>query len=70
MRPADADFPGGYIVQSLGVVPVTFASQVARGRKLWGKALVEYLDRYNHLAGIGINGDCLPYDGNYLTLSG
>ena len=69
MRPKDADFVGGYLVQPLGVVPVTFAKQVARGRGLWGKALVEYLDGYNHIGGIGINGDCLPYDRNFLELS-
>ena len=69
MRPRDADFAGGYLVQSLGVVPVTFARQVARGRGLWGRELVDYLDRYNHFAGIGANGDCLPHEGNFLELS-
>ena len=69
MRPKDADFVGGYLVQPLGVVPVTFARQVARGRGLWGQELVDYLDQYNHIAGIGINGDCLPYDENFLELS-
>jgi len=69
MRPADADFAGGYITQSLGIVPVTFAQQVARGRGLWGQPLVDYLSRYNHLAGIGINGDCLPHERNFLELS-
>jgi choline dehydrogenase-like flavoprotein len=69
MRPADADFAGGYLTQSLGVVPVTFSRQAARGRGLWGKPLVDYLDQYNHIAGIGANGDCLPYPGNFLELS-
>ena len=69
LRPKDADFVGGYLTQSLGVTPVTFAKQVARGRGLWGKALVDYLAQYNHFAGIGANGDCLPYDHNYLELS-
>ncbi len=69
MRPRDADFAGGYLVQSLGVVPVTFARQVARGRGLWGRDLVDYLDRYNHFAGIGANGDCLPSDRNFLELA-
>ena len=41
IRPADADFAGGYLVQSLGVVPLTFANSVARGRKLWGRALAD-----------------------------
>ena len=69
IRPKDADFAGGYIAQSLGIVPVTWAMQVARGRGLWGKPLVDYIDKYNYVAGIGINGDCLPYKGNRLELS-
>ena len=69
IRPADADFAGGYLVQSLGVLPVTWASQVSRGRPLWGRALVDYIDQYNHVAGIGINGDCLPSPDNILELS-
>jgi choline dehydrogenase-like flavoprotein len=69
VRPADADFAGGYIVQSLGVVPVTWAQSVARGRGLFGDSLVSYLDRYNYVAGIGINGDCLPSPDNFLELS-
>jgi choline dehydrogenase-like flavoprotein len=69
MRPADADFVGGYLVQSLGVVPVTWAQGVARGRGLFGEELMRYLDRYPFVAGIGINGDCLPSDKNFLELS-
>jgi choline dehydrogenase-like flavoprotein len=68
IRPG-ADFAGGYLIQSLGVVPLTFGNAVARGRGLWGKPLLDYLDRYNHLAGIGINGETLPCDANVLTLS-
>lgn len=69
IRPENADFAGGYITQSLGIVPVTWAMQVARGRGLWGQQLVDYIQQYNHVAGIGINGDCLPSDGNLLELS-
>ena len=36
---------------------------------MWGQQLVDYIDRYNYVAGIGINGDCLPAPGNYLELS-
>ncbi|RTQ47227.1 GMC family oxidoreductase [Hymenobacter gummosus] len=68
-RPADADFAGGYLLQSIGVMPVTFASQVARSRGLWGQPLREYLQQYNHVAGINILGDCLPHTDNYLELS-
>ena len=69
LRPTDADFAGGYLVQSLGIVPTTFATQVARGRGLWGDDLMAYLARYNHVAGLGINGECLPQPGNFLELS-
>ncbi len=68
-RPADADFAGGYILQSIGVMPVTYASQVARGRGLWGAALAEHMARYNHVAGINILGDCLPSPDNFVALS-
>lgn len=69
IRPSDANFAGGYLMQSLGIVPVTWAVQVARSRGLWGKPLIDYLRTFNHVAGIGINGDCLPSNDNYLELS-
>ena len=69
IRPPGADFAGGYLVQSLGIVPVTFSTQVARGRGLWGQALTDYLHQYNHIGGMGINGECLPQPGNFLELS-
>jgi choline dehydrogenase-like flavoprotein len=68
-RPANADFAGGYLLQSIGVMPVTYAAQVARGRGLWGEALREHMANYNHVAGIDMHGDCLPYTHNYLELS-
>ena len=68
-RPADADFAGGYLIQSIGVMPVTYALTVARGRGLWGRDLVEHVRRYNHIAGINILGEGLAYDHNYLELS-
>jgi choline dehydrogenase-like flavoprotein len=68
-RPDDADFVGGYLLQSIGVMPVTFASQAARGRKLWGQAMRDYMRQFNHVAGINILGDCLPHADNYMELS-
>ncbi len=72
-RPQDkfgADFAGGYLLQSIGVMPVTYASQVARGRNLWGEELRAHMRGYNHTAGINILGECLPYAENFLELSG
>jgi choline dehydrogenase-like flavoprotein len=68
-RPKDADFAGGYLVQSLGVMPVTYVAQLARAEKLWGRALVEHMARFNHVAGVNILGECLPNPDNRLTLS-
>jgi len=68
-RPPDADFVGGYLLQSIGVMPVTYASQVARGAGLWGDRLRSHMFGYNHTAGINILGECLPYEHNYLELS-
>ncbi len=68
-RPPDADFAGGYLVQSIGVMPVTYASQMARGAGLWGPALTTRMRRFNNAVGINMCGDCLPYEDNRLTLS-
>jgi choline dehydrogenase-like flavoprotein len=69
IRPRDAACVGGYLIQSLGVLPVNMATNLARGAGMWGAKLQEILGAYNRLAGIGINGDCLPHPDNYLTLS-
>ena len=68
-RPPDADFAGGYLLQSIGVMPVTYATQVARGRGLWGPALREHLRGYNQTAGIDILGECLPSSENRVELA-
>ena len=68
-RPPGADFAGGYLLQSIGVMPVTYATQLARGRGLWGPALVSHMERFEHVAGINILGECLPQEANRITLS-
>ena len=68
-RPQGANFAGGYLLQSIGVMPLTYAGQVARGRGLWGEKLVRHMRGYNHIAGINILGECLPHEDNLLTLS-
>ena len=68
-RPADADFAGGYLIQSLGTMPVTYAGQVARGRGLWGADLRRHMRQYNHVAGIDILGECLADPENRIELS-
>ncbi len=70
MRAKDADYAGGYLLQSYGTLPLAWAEQVVRGRNLVGQPLVEYLSKYNNVAGIGMNGDTLPNPDNRVTLSG
>ncbi len=69
-RPKDANFAGGYLTQSIGVMPLTYAGQLVRERKLWGADLQQHMVAYNHTAGINILGECLPQVSNYLELSG
>ncbi len=68
-----ADFAGGYLLQSLGVMPVTYAGGLARagatGGGLWGEALGRHLAGYDRVAGINVLGECLPYEGNLVELS-
>ena len=66
---AEKDFAGGYLLQSIGVMPVTYAMQYARGQRVFGEPLMDHLRGYNHTAGINILGDCLPNEKNTITLS-
>ena len=68
-RPADADFAGGYLVQSLGVMPLTWATSLVRGTSLWGEPLVRMIEGYRFMAGVGINAECLPSEHNRIELS-
>ena len=36
---------------------------------MWGQALLDAIHGYNHVAGLGINGECLPQAQNYLSLA-
>ncbi len=65
----NADFAGGYLLQSIGAMPVTYVSQLARGEKIWGAELGSWMRDYNHTAGINIHGDCLPYPHNLVELA-
>lgn len=68
-RPEGADFAGGYLLQSLGVMPVTYISQYARATGTWGQALKDHMAGYNRVVGINVLGEGLPYEENSLELS-
>ena len=69
LRPKDADFASGYLIQSYGIMPMTWAESVARGRGLWGADFQRYIQCFPNIAGMGISGDCLPHESNYMELS-
>lgn len=68
-RPVGVDFAGGYLIQSLGAMPATFATTLVRGAGLWGRDLVAAMTAYPQMAGVGINAECLPSEQNTLVLS-
>ncbi len=68
-RPRDADFAGGYLLQSIGVMPVTYAAQMARAPALFGDELKTRMAELPHVAGINICGETLPHPDNRLRLS-
>jgi choline dehydrogenase-like flavoprotein len=69
MHRPHADFASGYFLQSIGVMPITYASQLTRATGIWGKELRKRMEAYNHVAGINMHGECLPQKNNFLELS-
>ncbi|WP_258072812.1 GMC family oxidoreductase [Rathayibacter rathayi] len=52
--PVDADFAGGYLIQSLGAMPLTYATSLARGAGLWGRELIVPKARITFSAGANV----------------
>ncbi|PZR94786.1 MAG: hypothetical protein DLM69_12215 [Candidatus Chloroheliales bacterium] len=62
------DYLRGYTIEPIGTFPIGFARQAAASLGLWGERLRHFMLDYNHYAGWGIVGECLPADGNTITL--
>ncbi len=63
------DFFGGYSYMSQGPLPVVWSSVMAGKRGLWGEALIDAMQDYNHQVGLKIVGECLPQERNRVTLA-
>jgi choline dehydrogenase-like flavoprotein len=63
------DFYGGYCYMSQGPLPVLWAATQADSHGLWGQALVDEMERYNHVAGLKIVGEFMPQERNRVTLA-
>jgi choline dehydrogenase-like flavoprotein len=63
------DFFGGYSYMSQGPLPIVWSGAQASKRGLWGRPLLDQMERYNHQVGLKIVGECLPQERNRVTLT-
>jgi len=66
---AGKDFFGGYCYMSQGPLPVVWSGTQSGKRGLWGQALLDEMQQYNHQVGLKIVGECLPQERNRVTLT-
>jgi choline dehydrogenase-like flavoprotein len=62
------DFFGGYCYMSQGPLPIGWANTLA-AQGLWGQALIDSMEDFNHQVGLKIVGECLPQERNRVTLA-
>jgi len=62
------DFFGGYSYMSQGPLPVVWAL-TENHRGLWGDALLQDMQHYNHYVGLKMVGETLPQERNCITLA-
>jgi choline dehydrogenase-like flavoprotein len=65
----DKDFHGGYSYMSQGPLPIVWGTTEASKRGLWGQALLDEMENYNHQVGLKIVGETLPQERNRVTLT-
>lgn len=56
------------IIECIGPFPIQFAKIASSGTRMWGERLRTLMMDYNHYAGWGLNGECLPYPTNTVTV--
>jgi choline dehydrogenase-like flavoprotein len=62
------DYARGYTIECVGPFPIQFAKMAASGKGMWGERLRTFMQDYNHYAGWGLNGECLPHPFNTVTV--
>jgi choline dehydrogenase-like flavoprotein len=63
------DFAGGYCWMAQGPLPVEWVSVQTSARGLWGQALRDEMEKYNHQVGLKMVGEMLPDERNRVTLA-
>ncbi len=62
------DFHGGYCWMAQGPLPIEWATIQTGARGLWGQALRDEMEKYNHSVGLKMVGEMLPDERNRVTL--
>lgn len=62
------DFFGGYCYMAQGPLPVLWSMTESR-RGLWGDALLQEMQHYNHQVGLKMVGETMPQEHNRVTLA-
>jgi choline dehydrogenase-like flavoprotein len=63
------DFCGGYAYMSQGPLPVLWARTISGSRGLWGEALLDEMQRYNHSVGLKVVSEYMAQERNRVTLT-
>ncbi|MFK7828595.1 MAG: GMC family oxidoreductase [Congregibacter sp.] len=59
-------FAGGYLMEAVAMAPVALAMMISPGQ--WGEDFAHFMESYDHLAGVLLNGEEMPRAGNRVTL--
>jgi choline dehydrogenase-like flavoprotein len=62
------DFVRGYALQTVGPLPIAMAHLLIEEDGEYGESLLERMQDYNHYAAIGVLGEILPNERNYVSL--
>ncbi len=57
------------MLHGAGAAADEWAGMIAGARGLWGQALRDEMEKYNHLVGLKIVGEMLPEERNRVTLA-
>jgi len=63
------DFVRGFAIQTVGPLPISFATQMIAAKGAWGWEMRRVMMDYNHWAGLGLLGEILPWEDNRVELS-
>ena len=63
------DYAGGFILQSIGIMPLSYLEHAVREGGFRGEELGKHMEQFTHFAGINIHGECLPHVDSHLSLS-